>query len=117
MWHGLSRYLQITQVKTVTGPDQHTTGETRKLATGCSTCGEENGEIVSSSQCANTAAVIPMLMGHQNRVNVVRGDLLRGQPQLHFFARQTTVYQHECFTRIDQRRVPFATAAEGRDPH
>jgi hypothetical protein len=117
MWHGFRRYLQITQVKTVARPDEYTTGEARKLATRCGTCGEENGEIVGSSQCANTTAMIPMLMGYQNRVNIVPGDLVRGQTQLHFFARQTAVYQHERFTRVNQRRVPFATAAEGRNPH
>jgi cytochrome c553 len=79
MWHGFRRYLQITQVKTITRPDEHTTGETRKLATGCSACSEENGEIVGSSKRANTAAMIPMLMGYQNRVNIVSGDLLRGK--------------------------------------
>jgi hypothetical protein len=61
--------------------------------------------------------MIPMLMGYQNRVNIAPGDLLRGQTQLHFFARQTAVYQHERFSRVDQRCVPFAAAAEGRDPH
>jgi hypothetical protein len=117
MWHGLRRYVQVTQVKTVTGPDEYATSETRKLATGCSTCGEENGKVVGARQCADTSAMVSMLMGHQNRVNIVSGYALRCETQLHLFAGQTAVYQHERFTRVDQRRVPFATAAEGRDPH
>jgi hypothetical protein len=117
MWHRFRRDLQITDVKPVSRADEHSTGETCKLPTGCGARSEKNGEIVSSSQCADTAAMVSMLMGHQNRVNIISGDLLRGKTQLDFFARQTAVYQHECFARVDQRRVPFAAAAEGRDPH
>ena len=65
----------------------------------------------------HSAAVIAMLVGDQDGVDVPPAHTARLEPRLDIAPRQTTVNQQEGLTRIDQRRVPLATTSEGRDAH
>jgi hypothetical protein len=70
-----------------------------------------------AGESSNTTAVIGMLMGYQNRIQLMRIDMESLKAPRGFSYREATVDHHYCVIARYQRRVTLTAAAKRRKAH
>ena len=91
--YGLGGNIDIPHRELIAGPNHYSARKLFKFRAGRGASGEEYGQIVGFGEGHHPAAVITVLVGHQNGVNVLPAHTAGLQPRLDIAPRQTTVNQ------------------------
>ena len=89
--YGLGSNIDIAHRKLIAGSNHHAARKPPEFPAGRGASGEEYGQIVGFGEGHHPAAVITVLVGHQNGVNVLPAHTAGLQPRLDIAPRQTTV--------------------------
>ena len=91
--HGFGADIYIAHRKLIAGPNHHTSCEPLEFPAGRCASSEKYGQIMGFGEGHHPSAVITVLVGHQNGVNVLPAHTAGLQPRLDIAPRQTTVNQ------------------------